>query len=276
MWTTEWTPRDPTLVVDEMQEYQKKYGATDFQFEDLTAIVRKDWIIKFCDVIIQRGMEITFQLPSGTRSEGIDFDVAKKLKAAGCHEFSFAPESGDPRVLQAIKKKVSLPKMFDSARSALKAGINVGCFFIIGFPEDDYRSILRTYGAIIKCAITGFTAINLNAYSPQPNTESFQMLQKRGVITELDDKYLMSLFTFQDFGAKKTSYNSRFGDLELSLMVNFGMFLFYVVYFLRKPRRIFQLLLDLGGKSSSNKSTKMVKSFFKDAIAVVKTKLIKA
>jgi radical SAM superfamily enzyme YgiQ (UPF0313 family) len=217
-------------------------------------------------------MEITFQLPSGTRSEGIDFDVAKKLKAAGCHEFSFAPESGDPRVLQAIKKKVSLPKMFDSARSALKAGINVGCFFIIGFPEDDYRSILRTYGAIIKCAVIGFTNINLNAYSPQPNTESFQMLQERGIITELDDKYLMSLFTFQDFGAKKTSYNSLFGDLELSLMVNFGMFLFYVVYFLRKPRRIFQLLSDLTGKSSSNKSIKMVKSFFKDAIAIVKSK----
>ena len=28
---------------------------------------------------------------------------------------------------------------------------------------------------------------------------------------------LMSLFTFQDFGAKKTSYNPKFSDLELSL-----------------------------------------------------------
>ena len=276
MWTTQWIPRDPKLVVDEMQEYQKKYSVTDFQFEDLTAIVRKDWISNFCDTIIQRGMRVTFQLPSGTRSEGIDFEVAKKLKAAGCHEFSFAPESGDPRVLQAIKKKVSLPKMFDSARSALKAGISVGCYFIIGFPEDDYRSVLRTYGAIIQCAWIGFTSLNLNAYSPQPNTESFQRLQERGVITELDDQYLTSLFTFQDLGAKKTSYNSRFGDLELSLMVNLGVFLFYGIYFLRKPHRIIQLLSDLGNKSSGNKSTKMAKSFFKDAIAIVKNKLIKA
>jgi radical SAM superfamily enzyme YgiQ (UPF0313 family) len=276
MWTTEWIPRDHKLVVDEMQEYQNLYDATDFQFEDLTAIVRRDWIIDFCDEIINRKMEVTFQLPSGTRSEGIDFEVAEKLKKAGCHEFSFAPESGDPRVLKEIKKKVNLPSLYDSARSALKAGINVGCFFIIGFPEDDYRSVLKTYAAMVKCAWVGFTNVNLNAYSPQPNTESFKMLQKMGVITEFDDKYLMSLFTFQDFGAKKTSYNSRFGDWELSLMVNFGAFLFYVIYFLRKPYRIIQLFSDLKSSSSSNKSTKMAKSFFKDAFTIIKNKMIKA
>lgn len=274
MWTTEWIPRDYKLVVDEMQEYQLKYDATDFQFEDLTAIVRKDWISGFCDEIIKRGMKITFQLPSGTRSEGIDLKVAQKLKAAGCHEFSFAPESGDPRILQAIKKKVNLPKMFNSARVALNAGINVGCFFIIGFPEDDYRSVFRTYGAIIKCALIGFTNVNLNAYSPQPNTESFKELQRSGIITDFDDKYLMSLFTFQDFGARKTSYNPRFGDLELSFMVNFGAFLFYIIYFFRKPYRIIQLFSDMGSESSSNKSTKMAKSLFKDAFTIVKSKLL--
>ena len=275
MWTTEWIPRDYNLVIDEMQEYQDRYGVTDFQFEDLTAIVRSDWIINFCDEILKRNMRITFQLPSGTRSEGIDFEVATKLKAAGCHEFSFAPESGDPRILKAIKKKVSLSKMFESARCALKAGINVGCFFIIGFPEDDYRSVLTTYRAIIKCALIGFTNVNLNAYSPQPNTESFQELQRLGIITDFDDKYLMSLFTFQDFGARKVSYNSRFGDLELSLMVNFGALLFYLIYFFRKPYRIIQLFADLGSESSSNKSTKMAKSFFKDAFMIMKSKLIK-
>jgi len=83
------------------------------------------------------------------------------------------------------------------------------------------------------------------------------------------------LFTFQDFGARKTSYNSLFGDLELSFMVNFGVFLFYMVYFLRKPYRIIQLFLDLASKSSSNKTTKMAKSFFKDAFIIVKNKIIK-
>ncbi len=274
MWTTEWIARDYKNVVDEMQNYQKHYGTSDFQFEDLTAIVRKDWIIDFCDEVVRRGMKITFQMPSGTRSESIDAEVAQKLKAAGCHEFAFAPESGDPEILEAIKKKVKLPAMYEAARNAMDAGINVGCFFIIGFPEDTYRSVLKTYAAMVKCALKGFTNVNLNAYSPQPNTESFQELQANGVITELDDKYLMSLFTFQDFGAKKTSYNPKFGDRELSFLVIFGQGLFYVFYFLRKPKRIFDLIYDLFSDSARNKSNKMAKSALKDAFTVVKSRLV--
>ena len=79
--------------------------------------------------------------------------------------------------------------MYESARSALKAGIIVGCFFITGFPEDDYRSVLKAYGAIIKCAWVGF-----NAYSPQLNTESYKELQKTGVITEFDEPVYVSGF----------------------------------------------------------------------------------
>jgi radical SAM superfamily enzyme YgiQ (UPF0313 family) len=274
MWTTEWIARDYKDVVDEMQNYQKHYGTSDFQFEDLTAIVRKDWIIGFCNEVVRRGMKITFQMPSGTRSESIDAEVAQKLKAAGCHEFAFAPESGDTEILKAIKKKVKLPAMYEAARNAMDAGINVGCFFIIGFPEDTYRSVLKTYAAMVKCALKGFTNVNLNAYSPQPNTESFQELQANGVITELDDDYLMSLFTFQDFGAKKTSYNPKFGDRELSFLVIFGQGLFYVFYFLRKPRRIFELMIDLVSNSARNKSNKMAKSALKDAFTVVKSRLV--
>ena len=274
MWTTEWIARDYKSVVDEMQHYQKLYGTSDFQFEDLTAIVRKDWIVDFCDEVVQRGMKVTFQMPSGTRSESIDAEVAQKLKAAGCHEFAFAPESGDPRILKAIKKKVKLPAMYEAARNAMDAGINVGCFFIIGFPEDTYMSVLRTYAAMVKCALKGFTNVNLNAYSPQPNTESFQELQANGVITELHDEYLMSLFTFQDFGAKKTSYNPKFGDRELSFLVIFGQGLFYVFYFLRKPRRIVELMIDLVSNSARNKSNKMAKSALKDAFTVVKSRLV--
>ena len=273
MWTTEWIARDCKNVVDEMQHYQKHYGTSDFQFEDLTAIVRKDWIVDFCDEVVRRGMKITFQMPSGTRSESIDAEVAQKLKAAGCHEFAFAPESGDPEILKAIKKKIKLPAMYEAARNAMDAGINVGCFFIIGFPEDTYRSVMKTYAAIVKCALKGFTNVNLNAYSPQPNTESFKELQASGVITELDDAYLMSLFTFQDFGAKKTSYNPKFGDRELSALVIFGQGLFYVFYFLRNPRRIFELMIDLFSNSARNKSNKMAKSALKDAFTVVKSRL---
>ena len=77
MWTTRWIPRDPDLLLDEMQFYQKNYGAENFDFYDLTAIVKKSWIIDFCNKIEEREMKFTWQLPSGTRTEAIDGEVAR-------------------------------------------------------------------------------------------------------------------------------------------------------------------------------------------------------
>jgi len=274
MWTTKWIPRSVGLLVDEIQNYYENLQIRDFQFEDLTAIVRRDWILDFCSEIQKRQLQITFQLPSGTRSEVIDEEVAQALKAAGCHEFAFAPESGDPRILKAIKKRVNLDRMYQAAGAAMKAGINVGCFFIIGFPEDDGLSIWRTYKAILKCAWLGFTNVNLNAYSPQPNTESFNQLVTDGVITDLSDDYLMSLFTFQDFGYLKTSYNKKFSNFQITCLVLFGVLLFYLGYFFFRPKRILQLFTDFFRPQSANKSTKMAKSVMGDLWRILVQKFL--
>ena len=77
MWTQRWIMRDYKKIVDEMEIYMNDFGATDFHFEDLTAIVRKDKIIEFANEILDRGLKVTYQLPSGTRSEAIDLETAR-------------------------------------------------------------------------------------------------------------------------------------------------------------------------------------------------------
>ncbi len=64
---------------------QARYGATNFDFYDLTAIVKRSWIIEFTKLILDRKMKFTWQLPSGTRSEAIDDEVCRLLygRAAG-------------------------------------------------------------------------------------------------------------------------------------------------------------------------------------------------
>ena len=258
MWTTRWSARNPRLVVDEMERYMREYGIVDFQFEDLTAIIRKDWILEFCAEIESRGLELTFQLPSGTRSEAIDAEVAQAMKRAGCHEFAFAPESGDERVLKSIKKKIRLPRMFNSARQVIAVGINLGAFFILGFPEDTWRSVLNTYWAIARCAWLGFSSVNVNAYSPQPNTESYQALRNQGVITELDDSYYLSLFLFQGL-SPKVSYNPHFSARVLTWLIFAGFALFYAVLFIRHPFRLIETVADLFRVKSGSKTGRAVR-----------------
>jgi len=271
MWTQRWIARDPKLVVDEIESYMQRYDATDFQFEDLTAVVRRAWIVDFCQEILTRELRITWQLPSGTRSEAIDAEVARLMKKAGCHEFCYAPESGCPETLRIIKKKVSLDKLNQSARDAISAGIVVGCYFIIGFPSERLGNILRTYKAIARCAVLGFSTVNVNTFSPQPHTELYYQLVKQGKIT-LNDEYFFSLFTFQDHGRLQTSYNEHLRNWQLSVLAKLGMALFFGVSFLCRPWRLAEVLIDPFRAKSKSKLGKHLRGMGTDFVRLIKVR----
>ena len=63
-----------------------------------------------------------------------------------------------------------------------------------------------------------------------PNTEIYNKLVDEGIVSGFDDEYLMSMFSFQDFGRIKKSYNKKFSDRQLTFMVIFGVVLFYSIY----------------------------------------------
>ena len=75
------------------------------------------------------------------RSEAIDQEVSRLLYETGCRNISYAPESGSEETLVAIKKKVSLPRMMDSMRGAVRNGLNVKANFIFGFPNEGWKNI---------------------------------------------------------------------------------------------------------------------------------------
>ena len=97
----------------------------NFSFYDLTAIVKRDWIVTFCKLILERNLKFTWQLPSGTRSEAFDSEVIDLMYRTGCTNLNFAPESGSPAVLKRIKKKVDLGAMKKAMRNCLKRGMVV-------------------------------------------------------------------------------------------------------------------------------------------------------
>lgn len=264
MWTQRWLPRTPSLVVDEMERYIRDHQVRDFQFEDLTAIVRGDWVIEFCNEIKQRGLDVTWQLPSGTRSEAMNRELATLIRETGCHEFAYAPESGSAETLKTIKKRVKLDRLYESARDALDAGIRVGIFIILGFPQESWRQILQTYGLIVRMAWLGAHHVNVGAYSPQPNTALYHELVAAGRIPpepELDDRFFFDLFGYLDL-TEIRSWNDRISDRQLTLLVTLGYALFFGVSFLRHPKRLWILVQDLFRPESQGKLGKYARSLW--------------
>ena len=101
-------------VENELKHYKKHYRADNIDFLDLTAIVKRQWVLDFCGKLIDQKINITWQLPSGTRSEVIDKEVVEALYNSGCRNISYAPESGSPAMLQKIKKRVDLDNIYET------------------------------------------------------------------------------------------------------------------------------------------------------------------
>src|SRR5262249_33893501 len=152
---TRWSARDPRHVVDEMQSYVEQYGAQNFDFYDLTAVVRRDWIKAFCEELMTRDLNISWQMPAGTRSEAIDDEVAQLLARSRHRNLVYAPESGSPRILDLIKKKVKIPRMLDSMRASIRNGISVKLNMIAGFPDETWGDLWLTWKFVVKCAWIG-------------------------------------------------------------------------------------------------------------------------
>jgi len=188
MWLPRWIPRDPVNVVDEIEHYVRTYGARNFPFQDLTAIVRKDWIQAFCQEIIDRGLEISWQMPSGTRSEAVDPEVADLLRRSGMISMAYAPESGSETTRRYIKKRMQTDRLFESIRSAVAADLNVAVFVIVGFPHDDAELVRENLPFVRRAAREGVTDLSVGFYMALPGTELFQSLYDSGRI-RIDRRY---------------------------------------------------------------------------------------
>ncbi|APR79836.1 Radical SAM domain protein [Minicystis rosea] len=237
MWTTRYVTRTPAKVVDEIEGYVRRYGAEAIDFYDLTAIVRKDWIVAFCEELLRRKLDITWQLPSGTRSEAIDRDVATLLYKSGCRNVSYAPESGSQRTLKAIKKKVSLDRMAASMTASVEAGLNVKANVIMGFPDETHEDLLDSMRFVARMAALGVHDVSVWTFSPYPGSELFDRLTAEGAIGEMDDAYFAALLSYSDL-AGAVSWDPHVSSSTLRTYRLLGMTLFYAVSFGMRPWRV--------------------------------------
>jgi len=238
MWTTRYVMRSPQQVVDEIEWLIQKYNANSIDFFDLTAIVKKDWVLKFCDELEKRNIKITWQLPSGTRSEALDKDVLIALKKTGCHYLVYAPESASENTLKMIKKHVRIPRLVSSIKEAIKLEIIVKINLIIGFPDEKLIDIVKTFFFAWRMGILGVNDCNISVFSCYPGSELYRTMREEGLLTEPDDKYFVELTSQFDMTAPISNCKNASGYVLMFFRV-FGISGFYFFSYLLRPKRIF-------------------------------------
>ena len=245
--------RDVEDVIKEIKYYIEKYNITGIQFYDLTAIVKKSWVLEFCEALKKNDIDLDWSLPSGTRSEALDSEVLDSLSSVNLKYLVYAPESGSKKTLELIKKKVKLPILEKSVRYAIKKGISVRTNLIIGFPHETRLQLYRTFYQQLKFVFMGVEECPCFIFMAYPGTEIFDNLVKNNKI-RLNDEYFNSLA--QSISGKLSppgaTYNKYMGRYEIYFYWVLGLFLSYSLVYLTRPKRIIRTFKSFFTDESSS------------------------
>ena len=223
---------------------------TNVDFYDLTAIIKREWILAFCAELERRGLTITYQLPTGTRSEVLDAEVLAALHRTGCRNICYAPESGSPVTLARIKKKIRPERMLASLRAATGLGIVVKTNLMIGFPGETRGQLWETVRFGITLAWLGVEDIPLFPFIPYPATALYDELRAAGQVPPQSDEYFARL-GYGDLDSAQ-SFSRHVTSRELGWVRIVGMLLFLLVGYVRFPRRIVRTIGALWTERSTS------------------------
>jgi radical SAM superfamily enzyme YgiQ (UPF0313 family) len=120
----------------------ERYGCRNFVFKDSTFTANRRWAERFCDALLDSGLNIRWRC--NTRVNLVPQPLLVKMKQAGCQVINFGVESGDPQILRNIQKEVRLEDVYDAHRRCRQLGIRTYATFLIGCPGETEQTVRAT------------------------------------------------------------------------------------------------------------------------------------
>lgn len=187
--------RTPVSLVNEIENVIEKYNIRSFLLQSDLFTSNKQWAISVCDEIIKRNISIRWI--SNTRVDTIDLELLEKMKLSGCFLLGMGIESGSKRMLEVLKKNVSLEQVKHAISMCRKVGIKTSCSFVVGFPGETLDSLRETENLIMEAA-PDFVVL-MTAY-PFPGTKLYKMLMNKKTPYKFNNGWEKNCFTGVSIG----------------------------------------------------------------------------
>jgi len=171
--------RSPESVADEIQEVIQKYGINEINFVTDTLTFKKDFIIGFCEELINRNINISWIAP--TRVDCITPEIILLMKKAGCRSLRFGVESGSPEILKLMNKNIELEQVLTAFNWAKQAKIETFAYLIIGYLNETEETVKQTLKFVKKLKPD---LLMYNVATPLPKTKLFEQAVKAGLVEE--------------------------------------------------------------------------------------------
>jgi radical SAM superfamily enzyme YgiQ (UPF0313 family) len=129
---------------NEVETAVRKFGVRGIYFIDLEFTALPGLVAGLCEFLLARKVRVRWCCQ--TRTDKVDEPLLRLMKRAGCRLIHFGIESGSERIVELTKKRVSIATQIQGVRLARRVGMEVLCFFLLGYPgetEDEMRATIR-------------------------------------------------------------------------------------------------------------------------------------
>lgn len=173
--------RSAEHMVAEIEKLQARYGIREVSFYDDTFTIYKQTVLRFCELIAERNIDITWSCFA--RTDCVSPSLLTKMKAAGCHQILFGIESADTEILNNIRKPINIELTRRAVRMVQDAGIAVRAAFMFGNPGETVESMRRTID-FAKDLDPDIALFNIT--TPYPGTQMFEWAKQLGYLRTQD------------------------------------------------------------------------------------------
>lgn len=184
-----WRVKSPELLVNEIIEVKERYNLDGIWFKDSIFNVNKKWIEEFCNLMLEKEVNISWQI--NTRIDLVDEEQIKLMKKAGLTQIDFGIESGSNRTLERLHKHITVDQIKEKVKIAHKY-VKVFGFFMIGVPGETEEDVLKTFELAKELKLD---TSSWSIYSPLPGSVLYDELVEEGKVKKLNFEFEEIHFT---------------------------------------------------------------------------------
>jgi anaerobic magnesium-protoporphyrin IX monomethyl ester cyclase len=182
LWGSKVRAFSPSRVVAEIKDLTQNYGTKGIYFVGDNFTINKKRTSDLCNLMKRENLDIEWVCDA--RVDQVSRELLREMKDAGCRTIWFGVESGSPRILEKLNKKITKEQISHAFKLCKEEGIQIACSFMLGIPGETIEDMEASFKFARKldpdwCQFNVFVAV--------PGSALYREVIEKGLYDRTED-----------------------------------------------------------------------------------------